>query len=82
MLTRSFPMHTFSTPRKHKIFWCFQEVERGCIGNKFVKKLWMFPANESKIKKSVPLKITFILSILWENGIIYVWMGLFFKIKK
>ena len=42
----------------------------------------MFPANESKIKKSVPLKITFILSILWENGIIYVWMGLFFKIKK
>ena len=42
----------------------------------------MFPANENKIKKSVPLKITFILSILWENGIIYVWMGLFFTIKK
>ena len=30
-LTLSFPMHSFFT-----VFWCFQEVEKDCIGNKWV----------------------------------------------
>ena len=37
-LTHSFPMHPFSTSWKHrKVFWCFQGVEKGCIGNEWVK---------------------------------------------
>ena len=39
-LTHSFPMHPFSTPWKHqKTLRCFQEVEKGCIGNEWVKKM-------------------------------------------
>ena len=34
-------MPLFSTPWKHqktsKVFWCFQGVEKGCIGNEWVK---------------------------------------------
>ena len=30
-------MHSFSTPWKHQVFWCFQGVEKGCIENKSVK---------------------------------------------
>ena len=33
-------------------------------------------------KKSILLNITFILNVLSENGIIFVWIDLFFKIKK
>ena len=44
-LTHSFPMHPFSTPtpqrkktsENHKVFWCFHGVEKGCIGNEWVK---------------------------------------------
>ena len=43
-LTHSFPMHPFPTAWKHlktsenrKVFWCFQGVEKGCIGNEWVK---------------------------------------------
>ena len=41
-LTNSFPMHPFSTPWKHRsenlaIFWCFQGIEKECIGNEWVK---------------------------------------------
>ena len=41
-----FPVHPLSAPWKHqktetsgnsKILWCFQEVETGCIGNKWIK---------------------------------------------
>ena len=39
-LTRFFPMHPFLYPLKisenHKVFWCFQGVEKGCIGYKWV----------------------------------------------
>ena len=41
LLTHSFQMHPFSTPLKtsenRKIFYCFLGVEKGCIGNKWVK---------------------------------------------
>ena len=34
-------MHPFSTPWKHqkslRFFGCFKEVEKGCIGNEWVK---------------------------------------------
>ena len=34
-------MHPFSSPLKtsenRKVFWCFQGVEKGSIGNKWVK---------------------------------------------
>ena len=33
LLTHSFSMHSISTPRK-----CFEGVEKGCIGNEWVKK--------------------------------------------
>ena len=36
-LTHSFPMHPFPTPWKCKVFWCFQRVEKRCIGNEWVK---------------------------------------------
>ena len=39
-LTRLFPMHPFSAPLKTEnitVFWCFPGVEKGCIGNKWVK---------------------------------------------
>ena len=36
-------MHPFPTPWKHqknrKVFWCFQGVEKGCIGNEWIKLL-------------------------------------------
>ena len=35
-LTHSFPMHPFSTPERRMTFWCFQEVEKGCIDNKWI----------------------------------------------
>ena len=35
----------------------------------------------NKIRKRAMPNITFILNALLENGIIFVWMGLFFKIK-
>ena len=31
-LTDLFPMHS-------KVFWCFQVVEKGCVGNKWFEKL-------------------------------------------
>ena len=44
-LTHSFPMHPFSTPtpqrkktsENHKVFWCVHGVEKGFIGNEWVK---------------------------------------------
>ena len=41
IITHSFPMHPFSTPWKHQKtlrFYCFQGVEKGCIGNEWVKQ--------------------------------------------
>ena len=32
-------MHPFSTFWKY-VFWCFQEIEKGCIGNKGLSKIW------------------------------------------
>ena len=45
LLTNLFPVHPFSTPWKHyyhlTVFWYFQGVEKGCIGNEWVKgMLW------------------------------------------
>ena len=41
ILNHSFPMQPFSTPLKTsenlRVFWCFQGVEKGCIGNDWVK---------------------------------------------
>ena len=42
--THSFPMHPFSTPWKHQktlpyLILCFERVEKGCIGNEWVKKI-------------------------------------------
>ena len=42
----------------------------------------MLTANVSKIKKSVLPNITFILKILSEKGIIFVWTGFFIWSKK
>ena len=40
LLTNSFPMHPFLTPQNtsenRKVFWSFQAVEKGCIGNWWV----------------------------------------------
>ena len=40
-LTHLFPMHPFSTPWKHqktlRFFWYFQWLEKGCIGNEWIK---------------------------------------------
>ena len=42
LLTHLLAMHPFPTPWKHqKAFWCFQGIEKGCIGSKWVKvTLW------------------------------------------
>ena len=40
LLSHLFPIHTFPSPEKQqKVFWCFQQVEKGCIGKRWVKKL-------------------------------------------
>ena len=41
VLTHLFPMHPFSTPWKHQKTdrICFQGVEKGCIGDKWVKEI-------------------------------------------
>ena len=40
-LTQSFPMHPFLPPENNKknskVFWCFQEAQKGCIGSTWVK---------------------------------------------
>ena len=41
----------------------------------------MLTANVSKIKKNVLPNLIFILNVLSENGIIFVWMVLSFKIN-
>ena len=42
VLNHLFSMHPFSNPLKtsenRKVFWCLQRVEKGCIGNEWVKK--------------------------------------------
>ena len=42
-----FPNASFLYPLKQlenrKVFWCFQVVEKGCIGNKWVKERELFP---------------------------------------
>ena len=42
-LTHLFRMHSISTPLKHlknlTVFWCFQGVEKGCIGNKWINDI-------------------------------------------
>ena len=38
-LTHLFPMHPFSTPWKHQVFWRFQKVGKSCFG-KWFKKSW------------------------------------------
>ena len=44
MLTHLFPVHPFSTPLKTEnlmVFWCFQGVAKGCIGNGWVSpSIW------------------------------------------
>ena len=36
-LTHSFPVHPLSTPWKYqKVFWCFQGIDKMCIGNEWV----------------------------------------------
>ena len=41
--THSFPMH-LSLPSENienrKVFWCFQGIEKGCIGKEWVDKGW------------------------------------------
>ena len=37
-LTHLFLMDPFSTSENPTIFWCFQEVEKRCIGNEWVKQ--------------------------------------------
>ena len=32
-------LYAQKTSKNHKAFWCFQEVEKGCIGNNCVKEL-------------------------------------------
>ena len=42
------PFHyTLKTSENRKVFWCFQGVEKGCIGNKWVKSCLLFSQNAS-----------------------------------
>ena len=56
--THLFPMHPFSTPFFYMVFWCFQGVEKGCIGNKWVKKSWYRT-------QYFPCHILYSLAFLW-----------------
>ena len=31
-------MQPFPTPWKHKVFWCFHWIEKGCTGNEWVER--------------------------------------------
>ena len=53
-LTHLFPMHPFSTPFSTHltVFWCFQGVENGCIGNNWVK----LDVTDFKVKRAISEK--------------------------
>ena len=50
LLAHLFPMHTFSKPLKtsenRTVFWCFQGIEKGCIGYKWVDLLTLQQIND------------------------------------
>ena len=68
-LTHWFPMHPFSTTWK-----CFQGVEKGCIGNEWVKQSEILC-----IKKNSHLIFSHINFSHHENGILYVLVGRVYK---
>ena len=72
-------MHPFSIPWKHKkteVFWCFQEVEKGCIGKKWVKRFrnetflqscyWLIVTHQRKLRAA-----TCLFSIIDQNVSFY-----------
>ena len=38
------------------VFWCFQEVEKGCIGNEWVKTIHSLSGNNDRNKTNTPIK--------------------------
>ena len=74
-------MHPFYNPLKSSknfaVFWCFQGVEKGCIGKKWVNRTEFTTNSESNQKIS---RILIIYFEFWqlcsqENSIIEVWQG-------
>ena len=55
-LTHSFPMHSFRNSLT--VFWCFQGLEKGCIGNKWV--ITVFWIDDALFGKLIITFITFI----------------------
>ena len=52
-LTHLFLMHLFSTPENRKVFWSFQGVVIGCIGNKWVNQIYTTTSCHTQFLKNV-----------------------------
>ena len=44
-------LHSLKTLKNREVFWCFQGVEKGCIGNKWVKSLELLEEKNIGIRK-------------------------------
>ena len=68
-LTHLFPMHPFSTSWKHqKTVRCFQEVEKGCIGNKWVNIQQNDPINYWDDSTNIESCISFQCLFNWPRN--------------
>ena len=68
-LTHLFPIHPFSTSWKHqKTVRCFQEVEKGCIGNKWVNIQQNDPINYWNDSTNIESCISFHCLFNWQRN--------------
>ena len=56
-----FPFNLPENSRKPLIFWCFQGVEKGCLGNEWVNLSWI--QTFTKLWKNIPFADTHLHSI-------------------
>ena len=77
-LIHLFPMHPFSTPWKHQrtVFWWFQGVKKGSIGNKRVK---LQKNSKKTYTQHVILLNIFPTNFHWQNPKISGFLGFLSK---
>ena len=68
-------MHPFSTPWKNlMVFWCFQEVGRGCIGNEWVNIVLYISISALTLNVMVctfPVAQGVVSTTMWRRAISY-----------
>ena len=71
-------LYPLKTSENLAVFWCFQGVEKGCIGNEWVKRKLMYKSKQVSIKISKISKFSFTfklnekkkvpLKMIWSGG--------------